>query len=104
MPSKPDSDRGLENGVPIPSDAQRAELADALAEIRDAPVPGSVRVVPAKPVSRQTARLLNKALADFQRECNEIQHDAAIDEGIDESVFKLVAFQRPGEPAHWAPK
>lgn len=99
MTSKPD-----ENGAPAPTDAQRAELGDVLAEIREAHdvVPESVRVIPSKPVSRQTARLLNKAWADFQRECNEIAHDASQDEGIDESVFKLVAFT--GQPAHWAPK
>lgn len=103
MPSKPDP----ENGVPAPTDTQRHELADVLAEIRESResrdlVPESVRVTPSKPVSRQTARLLNKAWADFQRDCNEIAHDAAQDEGIDESVFKLVAFTGP--PAHWAPK
>jgi hypothetical protein len=100
MPSKPEPD----NGVPAPpTEQQRAELTDVLAEIREAPVSESVRVIPSKPVSRQTTRLLNHAWADFQREVNEIASLAAADEGIDQSCYRLF-FTPGGQPAHWAPK
>lgn len=101
MPSNPDAEGGPENGVPAPTETQRAELADALAEIRSAPVPESVRLIPSKPCSRQTNRLLDYALADFRRVTAVIEQDAAKDEGIDLSCFRLDAFN--GQPAHWKP-